>query len=208
MNLHRYTYLRATDGTFKNPFDKGVFKNLVSFFCVDANRRTREFEEEENKNVGGFKPKNATTKDWVEVWTKFITINENERFYYFVIVRERNNTTATRPLHHCPQIDVIPIPSYPNLVKQIHRIRTASRSRECACGFLNYQSDETSSRTHHTRTVSRSCEYACAFPNYVFHQNATRKFHTLNTYLRIFFFSVATRRHISLQICFILEHTL
>ncbi|CAL6272224.1 unnamed protein product [Bathycoccus prasinos] len=63
MNLHRYTYLRATDGTFKNPFDKGVFKNLVSFFCVDANRRTREFEEKANINVGGFKPKNATTKD-------------------------------------------------------------------------------------------------------------------------------------------------
>ena len=63
MNLHRYTYLRATDGTFKNPFDKGVFKNLVSFFCVDANRRTREFEEKANNNVGGFKPKNATTKD-------------------------------------------------------------------------------------------------------------------------------------------------
>ncbi|CAL6334651.1 unnamed protein product [Bathycoccus prasinos] len=51
MNLHRYTYLRATDGTFKNPFDKGVFKNLVSFFCVDANRRTREFEEKANNNV-------------------------------------------------------------------------------------------------------------------------------------------------------------
>ena len=63
MNLHRYTYLRATDGTFKNPFDKGVFKNLVSFFCVDANRRTREFEEKANNNVGGFKPKNASTKD-------------------------------------------------------------------------------------------------------------------------------------------------
>ena len=63
MNLHRYTYLRATDGTFKNPFDKGVFKNLVSFFCVDANRRTREFEEKANTNVGGFTPKNATTKD-------------------------------------------------------------------------------------------------------------------------------------------------
>ena len=63
MNLHRYTYLRATDGTFKNPFDKGVFKNLVSFFCVDANRRTREFEEKANTNVGRFTPKNATTKD-------------------------------------------------------------------------------------------------------------------------------------------------
>ena len=45
MNLHRYAYLRAADGTFKNPFDKGVFKNVVSFFCVDAARRTREFEE-------------------------------------------------------------------------------------------------------------------------------------------------------------------
>lgn len=48
MNLHRYAYLRASDGTFKNPFDKGVFRNLVSFFCVDANRRTREFEEKAN----------------------------------------------------------------------------------------------------------------------------------------------------------------
>ena len=36
---------------------------------------------------------------------------------------------------------------------------------EYACGILNHDVDDTSSRTHGTRTVSRSCEYARAFSN-------------------------------------------
>ena len=48
MNLHRYAYLRAADGTFKNPFDKGVFKNVVSFFSASAptyDEREREGDD-------------------------------------------------------------------------------------------------------------------------------------------------------------------
>ena len=51
MNLHRYTYLRNSDGTFHNPFDRGVFKNFVAFFFVDPSRRLREFEEKADFRV-------------------------------------------------------------------------------------------------------------------------------------------------------------
>ena len=51
-------------------------------------------------------------------------------------------------------------------ISRTHHIRTVSRSREYACGLSKYQLDENISRTHHIRTVSRSCEYACVFSNY------------------------------------------
>ena len=35
-----------------------------------------------------------------------------------------------------------------------------------ACGILNHEVDDTSSRTRGIQTVSRSCEYACGFANY------------------------------------------
>ena len=47
-----------------------------------------------------------------------------------------------------------------------HGTRTASRSCEYACAFSNDQMYEKLYRTHHTRTVSRSCEYACGLSNY------------------------------------------
>ena len=47
-----------------------------------------------------------------------------------------------------------------------HGTRTVSRSCEYACAFSNLENDENVSRTHHTRTASRSCEYACGLAKY------------------------------------------
>ena len=36
MNLHRYKYLHAEDGTFANPFDKGCWPNAIEFFGTEC----------------------------------------------------------------------------------------------------------------------------------------------------------------------------
>ena len=32
-NLHRYHYMRSSDGRFRNPFDKGMANNVANFMC-------------------------------------------------------------------------------------------------------------------------------------------------------------------------------
>ena len=60
---------------------------------------------------------------------------------------------------------------------------TKSFNAEYACGVLNYERDDTSSRTHHIRTVSRSCEYARGFSNDQVDEKLYRK-HRIHTVSR------------------------